>query len=158
MPGAKMEQLAAYLEEKPFFDQCRFDFFMGDATVMPAGISKGHDQWIINRTEYPAFFYFERITNETAELIPVWVTTWLNDHDLQHRSGLAFPTVTTETLAERDAELVNLELTVEFREDIKIGPDENGPIDYNGKQYKVISHFDSDTAESIGKVNGGLHD
>lgn len=138
MLGDKMENLANYLTLKGVAGECeRFDYFAGLNQLLPCFSDLGDDQHLVARVRYPAVFYIERYS-APAELIFALVNIWLCTHDGdRERDGLPAPTFLPEQINEGDASFVNMEIEVEFQEDITIVPDENGLIDYMGKTYSI---------------------
>ena len=105
---------------------------------------------------YVGHFYIERFTGD-ASLLIAHLTTWLmqldelTNHD-RTNNDLAAPNLTI-TPTDDNLAVFDIDIEIEFIEHIYLIEDDNGPINYQGKKWR-IGEFDLWQAEDVTVSSG----
>ena len=125
----------------------KFDAFMVSGEVKPALKNKG-DGMIVCRLQYTAQFSFEDLPTNIIDprVIFARVITWLDKFDTQ-REQLKLAPPSMDIDAYQQSELADLEISIDFIEDVSMREADDGDVEYNGKRWQ-IEPFVIHTAES----------
>ena len=122
-------------------EKCRrgLDSWMENGTIQlcPKDQGQGVD---VGRLQYDAVIYIERLPfreTDPATVLAI-VAGWLQDHD-DEREGLELPDPTYAVTPDDD-NTADLEITVTFSEPLRLLPDVNGPVRYDGQRYTVAPY------------------
>lgn len=92
--------------------------------------------YVVGRYKYDAVFEIERFNGAAFELLAL-VNCWLAENDFDRETlGLAAPEISVEL---NDRKTCDIELVIEFDEQISIIEDESGNIPFRGLTYRVNS-------------------
>lgn len=145
---ALSNDLLEYLEKKAGSTaKDKFDAFMISGEVKPSFKSMG-DGMVVCRLQYTAQFSFEGLPTKRIDprVIFARITTWLLAHDpVRDRLKLAAPSMDID--AYQMGELADLDITIDFVEDVPMRESPDGDVTYRGKTWQ-IEPFKIYTAES----------
>ncbi len=130
----KLAAITAFLVQQNLVAAEQIDSWVENVELFPAGDERGNGV-LMFRQEYTIGIEIERYPYKThpAELLFALLSCWLMDNDSE-RDEIAVPKVDVEVL---DDSIADLEITIEFTEDITAVEDPAGPILFNGKQYRL---------------------
>ena len=139
----KLASLRAYLE--PLYPY-KFDSFVEDMELKTRGSYEGR-RLLLHTMEYRAVLSFEEypFTKSPIELFNARLLTWLADNDDRGDLDDKTPNVMVEIL---DDETADIEVSLQFEEDVYITEKEGGPIEYAGCAW-VLEEPEHDLAESF---------
>ncbi len=141
----KLQAFTAFLLAQNLVGNNRLDSWTENAKLVPAAKNKGQG-YLICRLEYDAVISLERFAGDEA-LLMVLVCAWLHDHDdSRDDDGLPAPDIDIDIL---DNQCTDIELSIRFREDIDLIPDEDGPVTFNGQRW-VVSTVPVDGVNTVG--------
>ncbi|SHJ71998.1 phage tail protein (plasmid) [Halodesulfovibrio aestuarii] len=140
----KLQQLTAYLEEHAGLDREQVQSFADRGELYPTGSDLGHGVEL-GRFKYDALIQIENYSGD-ADVLLLLILAWISEHDTNRdEDGLADP----ETdISLNDQDTADIDIAVEFEEGLQIVPDENGPIPFDGRQWRV-SDVPIDVAEEL---------
>ena len=143
-----LSALSKHLESLPGISRDRMEAFadLGRLTATGQDLGKGFE---IGRFKYDAVIDIHRCPAKIASLLLAFLLVWLTEHDPdRERNGLDAPEVDV-TL--EDEQTVFVQITVEFKESIYIVQDEDGPISWNGENWRV-DDVPIDVAQSLASM------
>ncbi len=143
----KMIALRLYLEGLSFC-HCieKLDVWTEDIEQTTRGKCEGN-RVLLYTMKYRAVFSIEGFVyrKDPIELLHARLITWLADNDERSDMDDAELNISPELLDENTA---NIEITLNFEEDVYIAEKEGGPIEYAGKHWE-LAEPEHDIAESF---------
>lgn len=141
----KMQSLAAFFLSKNLFAAEQFDYWMENGTAEYAAKRVGQGV-VLCRFRYDAVLSVERYS-QSADLFLALLSAWLLDNDADREGDdLPMPDVDVTPLNDR---MADIEITVNFIEDITLVPDPEGAIAFSGEQWR-LSDVSLNTADQVG--------
>lgn len=141
----KMMALADFLRGQGLFAAEQLDYWMENGTAEYAGKRQG-DGLVLCRFRYDAVLSVERY-GQSADLFLALLSIWLMEHDCEREHDeLPMPSIDVTPLNDH---LADIEVTVNFIEDITLVPDATGAIAFNGQQWRVQG-IEINTADQVG--------
>lgn len=135
---ALSNDLLEYLEKKAGSTaKDKFDAFMVSGDVKPSFRNMG-DGMVVCRLQYTAQFSFEDLPTRLIDprVIFARVTTWLLTNDpMRDRLKLSAPSMDID--AYQMGELADLDITIEFIEDVPMREAQDGDVTYKGKTWQI---------------------
>lgn len=130
----KLAAITAFLVQQNLVAAEQIDSWVENPRIVPAAEVRG-EAIVLYRQTYEAVISIERYPHKThpAELLFALVACWLMDNDAE-REQIATPQTEVDIL---DASTADIEITLEFEEDITAVEDPAGPILFNGKKYRL---------------------
>ncbi|KAF1074521.1 phage tail protein [Halodesulfovibrio sp. MK-HDV] len=120
--------------------------------TIPTGRDLGHGVEL-GVFKYDALIQVEAFNGSSSELL-LLVMSWLHDHDKDRdHVGLADPEVDASL---NDDFTADVDLAIEFEEPLQMVPDEQGPILFNGRKWRVAD-VPVDVAEELAGMDGKAH-
>lgn len=120
--------------------------------TIPTGRDLGHGVEL-GVFKYDALIQVEAFNGSSSELL-LLVMSWLHDHDKDRdHAGLADPEVDASL---NDDFTADVDLAIEFEEPLQMVPDEQGPILFNGRKWRVAD-VPVDVAEELAGMDGKAH-
>ncbi len=140
----KLALLTSFLVNLDLVAAEQIDTWVENPKVLPSGKMMGNGQLILCRQTYDAVISIERYPHHRhpAELLFAQVCAWLIENDTD-RDEIAAPDTDVDVL---DNYVADVEMTISFEEDIAVVEDENGPIHFQEKRYRLAA-FEIDYAE-----------
>ena len=133
MATKKLEALTKFLLEKKFVSADDFDSWMQNGVLQFSGKNLG-DGLLLFRLNYNAYFSIEEYTGE-ADLLCVHFVTWLMDNDpCRDEDNLPEPSIDVDV---NEHGVVDIEVSINFIEDVEIVEDPDGDITFNGKTWSL---------------------
>ncbi|WP_226648146.1 phage tail protein [Microbulbifer variabilis] len=133
MAGKKLQAITAHLLSANLVAETKLDAWMENGRLASASKNLGNGIRV-SRAEYDAVILLEEYRGDSALLFAL-VTTWLMEHDKDRdKYQLAEPEIEVTPI---DKNLVDVEITIRFLENVDLVPDDNGPITYQGQRYAV---------------------
>ncbi|MBU0969672.1 MAG: phage tail protein [Proteobacteria bacterium] len=144
----KLSNLAKHIEALPGISRDQMEAFADLGKLCPSGKDLGNGLEI-GRFKYDAVISIERCPARLATLLLAVLVVWLTENDPDRDLlGLGDPDIDV-TL--EDEQTVFVQITVEFDESLSIVPDKDGPITWDGKQWRV-DEVPVDVAEDLEKM------
>lgn len=129
----KLKQLNHFLLQQNFVDENKIASWMESGKLDPANKKMGASL-LVCRCHYTAIFSIEGFTGN-PDLLFVLVCTWLMINDTQRDDyELPAPDIDIDIL---DNDSADIEIQIEFKEDIHIVPSTTGTIEYDGQQWAL---------------------
>lgn len=143
----KLKDLTRYLLD---FRQCSSDQlfpWMENADLELTSSING-DGLVIGRIRYTAVFSIEKFSKDEALLFAL-VSAWLQENDPDRdRHELKSPKLDIE---DANAKTADVEIEIEFLEDITVVPDVDGLIEFNGQRWSIAqTTIDEATSVAVG--------
>ena len=116
-----------------------FDSWMENAELVMAPKDMGLG-YVICHMQYTAVIYIERLTFKTLDpaIIFANVVGWLDDHDNNRAQfELADPQIAIDDVESQTADIT---IDIQFIEEISLVEDKDGPVDWQGKTWKVLPY------------------
>ena len=133
----KIKDIIAFLINLNLVDAGQIVSFVDDPRIVPSGKVKSGDREsvLLYRQSYTATINVDRYPHEvhSAELLFAHVATWLLTHD-KNRDEIAKPDINVEVLEDNTADI---EISIEFEEDVYGVEDPAGSIKLDGKNYRL---------------------
>lgn len=141
----KLSSLAKNIELLPGVSRDQMEAFadLGKLTTIGNDLGNGFE---IGRFRYDAVISIERFPATEAPLLLSNLLIWLAEND-PDRDRLELDNPDIDVSLE-DEQTVFVQITVEFEESLSVIPDPDGPITWNGKQWKV-DDVPIDVAENL---------
>lgn len=136
----KITALTHYLINCDLVAAENIESFVDDPKIIPSGIMLSENSLLLYRQDYTATINIDDYPHQEhpAELLFAHVAAWLLEND-QHRKDIAQPIVNIEIL---DNNTANIEISIDFNEDVYAVEDVNGPVTLFNVTYRIM---DSDT-------------
>lgn len=145
----KLQALTAHLMTVTGLPRENFQAFADRGELSPDGEDLGHGI-SLGYFRYDAVISIERFPGSGFELLAV-VSAWLADHDPDRdRAGLAESEVNVDL---NDDTTADVEIAVEFEERLEIVPDDGGPIEFDGRRWRVAD-VPVNVAEALDDFDG----
>lgn len=133
MAIAKLKALHAHVVSQNFVDENQIQSWAEDATATPRARERGTGLHVC-RFQYTGVVTLDGFAG-SEDLLLAALTTWVMDNDPDREGdNLEPPQI---DLIIRDDALADVDISLEFIEDITIVPDANGPISYRGQQWAL---------------------
>ncbi|WP_300674099.1 phage tail protein [Desulfoluna sp.] len=130
----KLSALAAHLLALPGITRDQMTAFADQGKLSLTGKDLGHGLEV-GRFRYDAVISIDRCPSSIAELLLSFLVVWLAKNDVERFvQGLADPDVDVSL---SDDNTVDVEISVEFDEALVIVPDPEGPLAFEGAQWRV---------------------
>ena len=135
-----MKQLLAlseYLVGLDIFDANDFDSWVDNPNMETSGKDLGNGGIVVCWHSYDAVFYIAKYLHKkhSAQTLYAHVATWLMQNDTerwdQKNAAIGFDVQIIDRFA------VEITITIDFAESIEAVQDDNGPIYYDGKFWRV---------------------
>lgn len=138
----KLVSLRSYLE--PLYPY-KFDSWVEDMTLKGRGSVEGN-KVLLHTLEYRAVISMESFAYQEAsiELFSARLLTWLADNDDRSELNDKDPDISCTLL---DDEVAEIEVTLQFEEDVYISESEGGAIEYADRTWDLVEP-EHDVAES----------
>ena len=130
----KLSGLAAHLLTLPGITRDQMEAFADQGKLSLTGKDLGHGLEV-GRFRYDAVISIERCPGSIAELLLSCIVVWLNKYDAE-RFDLDLPDPDVD-VSLSDEQTVDVEIGVEFDEPLVIVPDPEGPLAFEGAQWRV---------------------
>jgi len=139
----KLVSLRSYLE--PLYSY-KFNSWVEDMTLKGRGSVEGN-KVLLHTLEYRAVISMESFAYQEAsiELFSARLLTWLADNDDRSELNDKDPDISCTLL---DDEVAEIEVTLQFEEDVYICESESGPIEFKGKKWAFVD-IEHDFAETF---------
>lgn len=135
MSVQKLAQFTAFIIQQNLVDENQIESWMENGKMVPASKNTG-EGYLVCRFQYDAIFSIEGFTGDSALLIAL-ISTWLTDNDpTRDDDNLSPPDIDVDII---DRNSVDVEIAVQFREDIEIVANDNGPIAFDGRRWELGS-------------------
>lgn len=133
----KLEAITHYLLNLNLVAAENMDSWVENARFEGVAKDMGNDSMVLFRSHYTAVISIERFNHKThpAELLFGHIVAWLIDHD-DNREELELDQPTTD-IDILDNETADVEINIDFVEDIEAIQDPAGPIYLNGVRYRL---------------------
>jgi len=130
----QLSALATYILTLPGITRDQVEAFTDRGKLNPIGKDLGHGLQV-GRFRYDAVISIDNCPADSAELLLSGLIIWLSVNDPERESlELSEPDVDVTPLGEQT---VFVEISVEFDEALVIVPDPEGPIEYDGRKWRV---------------------
>lgn len=132
----KIKQLTAFLINLDLVAAESIESFVDDPKIIPSGKMISHDSIVLYRQEYTASFFIDDYPHQEhpAELLFGHFCAWLINND-SDRKEIAEPKIDVEIL---DNGAANIEVSIDFEEDVLAIADPAGPIELKGMHYRIL--------------------
>lgn len=141
----KLTALHAHLQNANLVKKEHLDSWAEDGRMIPSTENKGGGI-LICKFKYQAILIVEGYS-KAPELLMALVCAWLINEDAEREDqNLKKPDIDIDMTDDRTADV---EITVEFQEDIELVKDEQGVIELLGIRYS-IANAGADTANEVG--------
>ena len=151
--SAKLRELTAHILAKGLCRQEEIDSWVDQEYIEIDTRNQG--EYIqICRHKSRCTVFVERFRQD-ARLLSSVVVAWINENDYQREDDqLPVPEIDVTPLDSGNSErpLFDIEITLEFMDDVLIKPDENGIITYKGEQWSLLDAPLIDTAVNVDGV------
>ena len=137
----KLQLITAFLLSLDLFAAEQLDSYAENIELQPSGKSDGNGM-VLAWLEYDATVNIERFA-KNANVLMAHLCTWLMNNDALDDQNL--PRLDVELL---DDQLVDVELTVHFKEALHLVPDPTGPFSLDGQSWQLVDQVPVDTAET----------
>lgn len=147
----KMIALRSYLESLSFCHRIeKLDVWAEDIDQITRGKDEGN-RVLLYTMKYRAVFSIEGFvySKDPIELLHTRLITWLADNDERSDMDDAELNISPDLL---DRHTANLEITMDFEEDVYIAEKEGGPIKYAGRNWE-LAEPEHDIAESFDLIS-----
>jgi len=133
----QLADLTAFLISLNLVAVENIDSYIDDPKIIPSGKLTSDDSIILYRLDYTATINIEAYPHKrhAPELLFGHLCAWLMDNDAE-RDEIATPNVDVDIL---DNETADIEISIDFEEDVHAIEDITGEISLNGKQYKILA-------------------
>lgn len=133
MSTQKLKQLTDFICQQNLVDENQINSWVENGKMIPASKKLG-EGYLVCRFEYDAIFSIENFVGNPTLLMAL-VSIWLTENDSKrHDDNLPAPDMDVDII-DRDA--ADVEIGIQFREDIEIIPNDNGPIEFNGQRWEL---------------------
>lgn len=131
----KIKALTSFLISLDLVAAENIESFVDDPKIIPSGKCLSHNSIVLYRQDYTATIYIEDFPHKEhpAELLFGHLCSWLLNND--DRQEIAQPTVNVDVL---DNDTANIEISIEFKEDVEAIEDDAGPIELFGFRYRIL--------------------
>ncbi len=145
----KMGLLRAFLALQHYQ---KFETWVENIRLQTRGSYEGN-RVLLHTMEYRAVFSIEGYTYRKypIELFNARLLTWLADNDDREELSDSSPNITIDLIND---DIADIELTLQFEEDVYITESEGGPIEYCGRTW-ALEEPEHDVAESSEVI--GIH-
>lgn len=149
----KLQALTKFLRNGLNLRRESINSFADQCPLTPAVKDLGHGLQL-GIFKYQAVVSIEDFKGD-ASLLLALVLAWLEDNDPE-RDHAALPDPEVD-VAELDNKHFDVELAIEFEEALEIVPDEDGPLTFRGKQWRIAS-VEIDVAEEFTLIGRASED
>ena len=112
-----------------------YDSWIEDGSIDAGGMNELEEGYEILSWRYSGVITIEHINQAKVMFLLLFVRTWLQDNDdLRERYNLGAPKI---ELIRIDDNYFDVELTIDFVDNIFIAQDEKGPIDWLNKKWNI---------------------
>ena len=126
--------LTSHLLTLPGVGRDQMESYADQGKLIPEGLDLGHGLQV-GRFRYEAVISIDNCPASSADLLLATLSIWLGVYDPEREDkGLGEPDVDVSLL---DDQTVFVELSVSFDEPIVVVPDPNGPLEYDGRKWRV---------------------
>ncbi|XPV75182.1 MAG: phage tail protein [Desulfovibrio sp.] len=130
----KMHAFCKALQEATGIPREELQAFAEDSDLALTGRDLGHGVEV-GLIKYQLVVHIEDYAGSGLPLL-AFTAAWLADNDPErHEQGLKDPDVDIDG---NDGRSVDIHIAIDFEEAIEIVPEEEGPITFDGRQWKVI--------------------
>lgn len=148
----KLVQFCKHLKDTTKLPRENFTAYADSGDLTPHMRDLGHGIEV-GRFKYEAVVQIDRYSGDGFHLLAI-ATAWLQNHDPERESqDLADPQLNINLNMDGTADV---EFGVEFSEAIELMPDEKGPIEYDGRNWR-IAPVEIDVAMDLTKMEGKSH-
>ncbi len=146
----KLAALRTFLESTDYFHKNKFEAWAEGIEQVLRGGMEGNRVLLCTMT-YRAVYSIEdyAFCKYPFEILHARLITWLADNDDRSDMKDREPRITCDLM---DDEVADIEISLNFEEDVYITEDENGDIEYFGKMWRLDAP-DHDVAESFDLVD-----
>ncbi|PJE55641.1 phage tail protein [Marinomonas sp. BSi20584] len=146
----KLAALRAFLVGTGCFNSEKFEAWPEELEQVSRGKLEGN-RVLLYTMKYRAAYSIEEYAycKYPFEILHTKLITWLADNDERSDMEGREPKIDVDLL---DDETANIEITLDFEEDVYITEDESGDIEYFGKMWRLDAP-DHDVAESFDLVD-----
>lgn len=141
----KMTQLANYLASQNMFSSRQLSRWVEEVNLKVGAKDEG-ERVLLHRSQYRAVLLVENYNyaSNAIDLFNAHVAIWLAENDERSDLNNPHPSLAIDVLSSRYADL---ELTLEFEEEVYISRTNRGGLTYNGQSWR-LEKADYDVAES----------
>lgn len=146
----KLAALRSFLESTKYFHKNKFDAWAEDIEQVLRGKMEGN-RVLLCTMNYRAVCSIEdyAFCKYPFEILHARLITWLADNDDRSDMKDREPRITCDLM---DDEVADIEISLNFEEDVYITEDESGDIEYFGKKWRLDAPA-HDVAESFDLVD-----
>ena len=128
----KFDQLAAYLLAQSLCDASKFVFGMATAEVKPIW-KKDANGLLVGNLQYTAAYSLGDVSSDNTQWLMVFLLSWLNENDDNRQTySLGNPSL---QISPTTADLVNIEVSVDFVDPVYLVTDPNGRVEIMGETW-----------------------
>lgn len=133
----QLTELARFITEQNLVAAENVDAWVENLKIVPAGTVTSHNSIVVCRQTYTGVIFIERYPHKRLppELLFALVSAWLMEHD-GDRFDEKDADITTDVEI-MDDETADIDIGVEFSEDIEIVEWPGGPIELKGQRYQL---------------------
>lgn len=149
----KLQALTTYIESLPGVNRDSMESYADLGKLIPSGVDFGNG-YEVGIFRYDAVISIENYPSKQGVLLLPALAVWLGDNDPERDLiGLDEPEINIDTT---DPESVFVQITVEFKESLQVVEAADGPLFFNGKNWKVaeVPIDVAETLDSMEKQNG----
>jgi hypothetical protein len=140
----KLQQLTTFLKTQLNLEKPLVTSFADKGSLDRSTRDLGHGIEL-GRWRYDAVIQIEEFSGN-ADVLLLLILGWLEDNDPDRDElDLADPEIDVSEIDDRTSDV---DIAVEFEEGLQIVPDDNGPIPYNGRKWRV-AEVPIDVAEEL---------
>ncbi len=143
----KIADITAFLINLNLVAAENIESFVDDPKVVPSGTEVSHDSLVLYRCDYTCTVNIDDYPHKehAAELLFGHVCAWLMNNDCE-RLQIAQPRIDVDIL---DNDTANIEIQIDFEEDVLAIEDPAGDIFLNNKYYRILDSdiFYAETGE-----------
>jgi len=147
----KLDQITAFITQLNLVAAEQIDTFVEDPKIVPCGKNLGHDGIILFRQTYTGVISIENFPHakHAPELLFAHVCAWLMDNNPSDEDDeIAQPSTDVDVIDDKRADV---EISIEFSENITVVKDPAGTIRFNAKIWR-LDDVTTDYAQE-GEVN-----
>ena len=137
----RLQLITAFLLSLDLFAAEQLDSYAENIELVPSGKSEGNGI-VLAWLEYDATVNIERFA-QNADVLMAHLTIWLMNNDALDDDNT--PRLDVELL---DDNMVDVELTVHFKEALRLIPDPTGPFILDGQTWQLVEQVPVDIAET----------
>ncbi len=135
-----MKQLAAltqFIVDQNLVAAENVDAWVENPRIVPSGTVKSHNSVVICRQTYSGVIFIENFPHRRTppELLFALISAWLIEHDGERFDRKDAELTTNVEIM--DSETADIDIGIEFSEEIDMVEWPGGPIELNGKRYQL---------------------